>query len=1611
MRISNNLMAMNANRMLGITNKKNKESVMKLSSGYRINYAADDAAGLAISEKMRRLIRGLNQGTRNAEDGVSWTQIGDGALTEAHDILHRMTELTVHALNGTNTDDDRMALELEFEQLQSELDRIGKTTQFNEIPIFEEHEIPYYQCEGSAQWDPQQMHVVTAGENDLTFEYRVGENDAPKTVTVTVPQGEYTTQELVDEIESALSALNMEPEQLVLELTQYGYCNANVENGAAIDKVSGGLSYLVYDMYKGGSFGALIGTTKFPDEYAPLDVVTGQNDSMTFDIEGFDGSSQTKSITLPPGSYTRSELIDLLNNQLADTSVKATAYGSGIKLSSDDAIVTGFKGNMFKIDGSPVYNSVFYDNVKYGNVVQAPAVFTGGYVLPNNSKDVEHQCYVIDGVNKGNNQLTLQPNGAATPVTITIPDEKYTAAQMAAKLNELFAAKGLELKAERITSGGFDGLKITSQVEGLDSQVHMDSSSSAYDTLFITREYNQYGNAVNPVNETKDDKEAVFNGTRDLTSLATTPLDIVAGVNDSFKVNIDGADYAIALTAKTYSSAQAVVDEINEQLNGSSALAGYKGKVKASLSTTNTVLLESIAGQGVVNLSAEENGTNKGFDVIFQGYRSSTTKPTASGTGSVTLNTPFDGNIGADESNMTIKVDGINYPVTLPTGNVNQDDIKNAIETAIPPRTEYINNEFATVTENGSNGDRNFTEEATGTEKTTSWSGNESGYSVQKEGEAGYSVSEPAVLEIGPQLKDSMVVNSSNNTIGLTLNGVTKTITLDHNTYTPASLKNHLQQKIDDAFGTGMGGAIVSLSGTTLTLTSRLPQGQDGSKTNIKCSTANSSFLKELNTTRGPAEWKSDIPLATNITIGADNQAFTFTYKENGNVQNITLNLTQGPYTRTSIVNEINAQLAKTGTGITAGQDGGRLTLTSGAVGDDVSISYKTAAGGSSAEALFGPLMTPAPAEILVNLKTEDNINIVAGVSDTFTIKVNGSDKTVTLDAGPYNRTAFVAMLNQKFTAAGIGVEAFESEGKLSYRTIDKGASASVGMSYSGGGNSMKAIYGTSPKTYSGVTVSFDSNGYMTLSTTNGGSSISVPATSGGAFQQAEITYTKINTESTAGYHSAKNSYIDGVSLSGDVTIDEWNNNLNFTFTDNGTNKSVSIEVPQATYTLPDLETKLQELVDASVGADKITVTVDANGVRMEAVNVGSGNRFDNFSGDFYYKVICSCTEKSVPQSATDRDGTQTVDAAFTVGRKNVKDNTSVIRQGISDELSLDLTYGNTTHTIKVTLDAGEYTADALKAHLQDKINEQLAAMGLEENLIEVGVGDVKTNVVGANDDKALNFKLSKSVQSPGEGQFIIDGVSGNAAFEIFYQTDGEMIPAYIRGNKDVTEGVTMEPGANDLSFKVDGVPYSITIPEGDYTAEELLTAVNDALNTSGAPVIAELDDGRLKLSHKKMGEHEITDVSGGAKKEIFFAENGELESPDPRNIVLSSEKDDKIALNRHVFNTVSLGINSCCISRPKYAEKALERLKEANRRISDIRSDFGSTQNRIEHAINNNQNKEENLQSAESVIRDTDMAKEIMAQANHNILLQAGQAMMAQANQSQNGVLTLLRQ
>ncbi len=159
--VQHNLQAMNANRMLGVTTGQASKSTEKLSSGYRINRAADDAAGLAISEKMRKQIRGLDQASANAEDGISCVQTAEGALAEVQDMLQRMNELAVQAANGTNSESDRQYIQDEFDQLISEIDRVAETTKFNET----------YLLKGDSTKPTKSVYItnysVTYTKNDL----------------------------------------------------------------------------------------------------------------------------------------------------------------------------------------------------------------------------------------------------------------------------------------------------------------------------------------------------------------------------------------------------------------------------------------------------------------------------------------------------------------------------------------------------------------------------------------------------------------------------------------------------------------------------------------------------------------------------------------------------------------------------------------------------------------------------------------------------------------------------------------------------------------------------------------------------------------------------------------------------------------------------------------------------------------------------------------------------------------------------------------------------------------------------------------------------------------------------------------------------------------------------------------------------------------------------------------------------------------------------------------------------------------------------------------------------------------------------------------------------
>ena len=220
--VQHNMTAMNANRMLGLTAAQQSKSTEKLSSGYRINRAADDAAGLSISEKMRKQIRGLDQASTNADDGVSAVQTAEGALNEVQDMLQRMNELAVQAANGTNSENDRSYIQSEIDQLVTEIDRVAETTKFNETYLLKGDGVggkyvdlgatvpsTSITLNGDDQADPASASVTYSTDRDVAFNVAKNADFSEDSAeSITVAGASYALKDYadIDDLAAAISS-------------------------------------------------------------------------------------------------------------------------------------------------------------------------------------------------------------------------------------------------------------------------------------------------------------------------------------------------------------------------------------------------------------------------------------------------------------------------------------------------------------------------------------------------------------------------------------------------------------------------------------------------------------------------------------------------------------------------------------------------------------------------------------------------------------------------------------------------------------------------------------------------------------------------------------------------------------------------------------------------------------------------------------------------------------------------------------------------------------------------------------------------------------------------------------------------------------------------------------------------------------------------------------------------------------------------------------------------------------------------------------------------------------------------------------------------------------
>ena len=234
--ISHNLQAMNAQRQLGNVSTDIAKNTEKLSSGYRINRAADDAAGLSISEKMRKQIRGLSQASENSQHGVSFVQIADGALTEVHDMLDRMVELTVQAANGTNSSFDRSAIQKEIDQLTKEINRVQETTQFNKIPVFSEN--GHSPDEGIFNSNIISAAVLDTGSSKFTFAY-IDSNGQASTTESSAATGKVNNGLNKDFADFVVKAASSAASKITTAYPSLEDASSNVKIGLNVQNIDG----------------------------------------------------------------------------------------------------------------------------------------------------------------------------------------------------------------------------------------------------------------------------------------------------------------------------------------------------------------------------------------------------------------------------------------------------------------------------------------------------------------------------------------------------------------------------------------------------------------------------------------------------------------------------------------------------------------------------------------------------------------------------------------------------------------------------------------------------------------------------------------------------------------------------------------------------------------------------------------------------------------------------------------------------------------------------------------------------------------------------------------------------------------------------------------------------------------------------------------------------------------------------------------------------------------------------------------------------------------------------------------------------------------------------
>ncbi|WP_279538771.1 flagellin N-terminal helical domain-containing protein [Paenibacillus agricola] len=506
MRINHNLAAMNTHRQLTNNTAGTNKSLEKLSSGYRINRAGDDAAGLAISEKMRGQIRGLDQASRNAQDAISLVQTAEGAMSTTHNILQRMRELSVQSANDTSTDTDRAQLQKEVEQLKSEVDRIAFTTEFNTKKLLNGSLTGTKALQGTvANSAKVDVADLAASAGTAIAGASISERGSVQTVT-----GKGYS-------ETAFNALD---ERTVI---------TDANNGFAFTTASGALM--------SGSIANSTGAGYTRAEFAKA-VEATINAALT----GANINTESNSIKVSISNDNKMVFTTTEAGKDASLQINATTSGSGSALAA-----IGFRGYQNKIEGT--------------------LDISAGYTVGTSTTSGEFAVTVGDVTST----ITLA-SGIA-----------YTKDQLKTEIQSQLDA---DLGAGAVTVSDNNGkIVFTSNIKASNFTVSGTAAGVGHSAL-LGIATGTSGGVIN------SGSIVVSSGTNTVNGYSTG-INIAEGVNDSFKLSVDGGTAtSLTLSTKLYATKADLVNEINNQIGSNTELTG---KVQASLSADNKITFTSIA--------------------------------------------------------------------------------------------------------------------------------------------------------------------------------------------------------------------------------------------------------------------------------------------------------------------------------------------------------------------------------------------------------------------------------------------------------------------------------------------------------------------------------------------------------------------------------------------------------------------------------------------------------------------------------------------------------------------------------------------------------------------------------------------------------------------------------------------------------------------------------------------------------------------------------------------------------------------------------------------------------------------------------------------------------